>query len=140
MTTHNLLASKRSPFAMLGMVLLLLGCGGCKARLTGTVSLQGEHLEGGSVVFVGPDSRPVTTRIKEDGTYEFEDIPTGEARLAVYGPRRNFRFGGIFIISGNAKVESKKRPTVPAKYNDFDQSELRTTIRYGANSYDIEME
>jgi hypothetical protein len=124
-------------------LVLLLGCAGCQSKLTGTVTFKGEHLEGGSVLFVGSDQRPITTRIKEDGTYEFEDVPRGEARLAVYASRRNIRlalaleqaFGkGIQIVGG------KRGPVLPAIYQDLDQSGLNTTISFGPNTYDIEME
>lgn len=152
---------KRGRFAFwcLGLLILLApGCGGCRGVLTGTVTFQGEKMTSGSVLLVGPDSRPRTTYILKDGTYKFTDLPPGEAKLAVFTSRRNFRlaaaleqmFGqGIKVDGGNGNqgmrivisgADFKRPPAIPSSYNDQEQSGLRTVIRTGANSYEIKLE
>jgi hypothetical protein len=155
MTTHNSPAKKRSPFSFLCLMLLLLcapGCGGCRGTLTGTVTYEGEPIQAGSVLLVGSDLRPVTAAIKEDGTYTFTNVPTGDVKLAVYNPARRRGWAALFQVvneggtaeggkviklSGNRR---KKRPVIPASYSDHELSGLRTTIERGSNEYDIEIE
>jgi hypothetical protein len=166
MTTHNAQRQKRSLLHSLFFVLLLLstpGCGGCRGELTGTVSFQGEPIQSGSVLLVGSDSRPITTAIKEDGSYTFPNVPTGEAKLAVYVPNLNQRLraalrkafaGGVeingengaqglqIVISPNGGFKiggDEPEVDLSDSYKDHERSGLRTTIERGFNSYDIEL-
>src|SRR5262249_49180166 len=71
------------------LVLLTLGAAGCgraKGDLSGKVSYQGKPLALGSVLLIGTNAKPRTAWIEEDGSYRFDDVPVGEAKLAVYSP------------------------------------------------------
>jgi hypothetical protein len=62
------------------------GCGGVKGDLFGKVSYQGKPLALGSVLIVATDSKPRTAGIEADGSYHFDDVPVGEAKLTIYSP------------------------------------------------------
>jgi hypothetical protein len=165
MTTHNEPRKKRSPVSYLFLMVLLVfapGCGGCRGTLAGKVTFNGEPVESGSVVLVGPDSRPLTAAIDENGNYRFTDVLVGESKLAVFGAKGRFRFraalkkalgdgavlnggkGGFTIVLGGPGggfqlAGGGGGHDVPAIYNDHEKSGLRTTIHRGFNSYDVEM-
>jgi hypothetical protein len=162
MTTHNRTNTRRSRWSFLCLLVLFLlcpGCAGCRGQLTGTVTYEGEPVPSGSVLLVGPDSKPRTSYIEKDGSYKVTDLPPGEAKLALFASKRNRRlqiamaqlFGegvkaeggkgmqGIQIVVGPGGGNFKKAPPIPASYNDLELSGLRTTIHRGANVYPIEI-
>jgi hypothetical protein len=125
--------------------------------LTGKVCFQGETFQGGSVLLVGVDSRPMTAAIKEDGSYKFTNVPRGEAKIAVYNPSGKMHLASLFqAFGGEMKVKGKdgnngftfvissgnafkRSPALPASYNNHELSGLRTIIHFGSNKYNIDM-
>ena len=130
-----------------------VGCGEGKGDLSGKVSYQGSPLAIGSVLFIGADGKPRTTWIQKDGNYRFDDVPVGEAKLAVYSPdpakqdklrKKNAKLKKLFpqdkpILPELPAVDPTKWFAIPAKYGDVDHSGLRVTIQSGPNTYHIEM-
>lgn len=60
----------------------VLGCGGGKGTVTGTVTLDDKPLSVGTIAFQPAKGNAVSAPIK-DGKYTVEGVPTGEARVTV---------------------------------------------------------
>jgi hypothetical protein len=126
-----------------------VGCGGAKGDLSGTVSYQGKPLAIGSVLLIGTDTKLRTAWIEADGSYQFADVPVGEAKLAVYSPdpakkakqgkRRKSRAKDEPATPELPAGDRTKWFAIPAEYSDIDHSGLRVTIHPGPNTYPIEM-
>lgn len=68
-----------------GLALLLplaSGCGGRKAKVSGTVTLDGKSLPAGTIVFHMGKGTAVSGEIK-DGQYSITGVPTGQAKVTV---------------------------------------------------------
>ncbi len=112
----------------LGLVTLpLLGCaqGPESGEVEGTVTLNGKPLTAGSVVFstkdgIGPGA------IDKDGTYYAPHVPAGEATVTV-------------IVPPWMPGSKTAAPAVPKKYLDPATSDLKTTIRPGTNSFNVDL-
>jgi hypothetical protein len=148
------------PFLAFTLLLLSLSAAGCsagKGELSGKVSYKGKPLVYGSVLLIGSDSKPRTTWIQTDGTYRFEDVPAGQAKLAVYSPdpakqtapRKRGQTGKPAVRQLPAvdrptarqlpAVDRTKWFAIPDTYSEVNHSGLSVTIVCGPNAYDIEM-
>jgi hypothetical protein len=143
-----------------GCLLLALAADGCSratGKLSGKISYNGKPLAVGSVVFIGVEAQPRTAWIEADGSYQFNEVPVGEAKLAVCSPDPD--------LAERTRSQTKTRPgtkkakrvlpmhsppemagedrwkwfAIPSKYGDVDHSGVRVTIQSGLNMYPIEM-
>ena len=120
-------------------LVLLVGCGGgYDAAVTGRVTLDGEPLTKGMVMFhpVGSGAAPLAT-IQEDGTFR---LKTGaESSLAA----------GEYIATIKA-LSGEPSPTmtteqiealflVPKSYGDAETSSLRVQVEPGKNEIELEL-
>jgi hypothetical protein len=128
------------------------GCGAGKGELSGKVFYKGKPLVYGSVLLIGCDAKPRTTWIQEDGSYHFDDVPSGQAKLAVYSPdpakhldlkKRAPKDKPVPknkpIAPASPAVDRKKWFAIPKDYGDVDHSGLRVGIERGPNTYHLEM-
>jgi hypothetical protein len=142
------------------LLLLALAADGCSkatGNLSGKISYNGKPLAVGSVLLIGVDAQPRTAWIEADGSYQFTDVPVGEAKLAVYSPDPDLaeKTRSKTKTNPGPKKAKQVRPkpsswevsaddrrkwfAIPAKYGDVDQSGLRVTITSGLNNFPIEM-
>ena len=139
--------------ALLGMAaLLLVGCGGGRDAslpglepVSGTVTLDGQSLDGASVSFVPAGTTPGTGAsgtTGPDGKYELRSpqgetgTPAGDYRVVV---------SKLAMPDGSAPpanvppIESGATETLPAKYSDYENSEIKKTVPAGGGTVDIEL-
>ena len=117
----------------------LLGCGGGRADLAGTVTYKGAAVKSGSVSVVGSDGLPKTAAIV-DGRYEVKGVPAGAVKLAVSSPDP---------VKSRPRSRNKDEPPpkvsadgwfpIPDRYADFNTSELATSLAAGPNAFDIDL-
>jgi hypothetical protein len=107
-------------------------CGGT-GELHGVVTYAGKPLPGGTVVFVGPDNRPVRAPISPDGKYEARGVPAGPVKIAVLSPPPP-----PFPRKPGAPPAP---PTmrIPPQYADPNTSGLSHTATTGAQQHDIDL-
>jgi hypothetical protein len=75
---------KLSAAALAGLVVALAGCSksGASARVTGKVTYKGEPVKAG-VIFFKSDQGEYYCNLREDGSYAFNDLPTGTVTVVV---------------------------------------------------------
>ena len=122
---------------IIGMVSLLAvaGCGGNSdlASVTGTVTLDGEPLEGAAVVFA-PTSAGATAYGRTDAQGRYEMMFSDDEKGAWLG-ENIVRISTEDVGSG----DSPARPeVVPAIYNQ--RSTLRANVEKKANTFDFALE
>jgi hypothetical protein len=146
--------------------LALSGCskGSGKATVSGSIKYKGEPLPSGRVAFYGANNA-LATGIIEDGNYTVNDVPVGEARIAVFvtDPQEKAKpSAGPGVpagaadamgkgppgaaehappMSGGAKSggSSKSAVPIPAKYNSPDTSGLTYTVTKGKQNHPIDL-
>jgi hypothetical protein len=133
-----------------GLLLALtgVGCGGV-GNVSGKVTYDGKAVTYGTVVVYASDGRPVYAEIQKDGTYDAQNVATGETKFTVHSPDPSIpqqdlkkRGGG----DSDRKPEDPK-PTpagkkwfpIPGKYGDPLQSGLSLKVVRGNNPFDIDL-
>ena len=134
--------------------LVAAGCGGATGDVTGRITYKGKPVVSGSVVLIGPDGMPRYSDIQPDGTYRFTSVPTGEAKLGVNSPNPvpDPRKVAMARAAGKRGGRSQADPItstptsdprlwfpIPTAAGDPATSNLRTIIRRGENTHDIEL-
>ncbi|MGH7173570.1 MAG: hypothetical protein ACRELG_25085 [Gemmataceae bacterium] len=139
---------------VLAMSLATVGCGSSAGTISGKVYYQGVALKGGNVTFLTKDKKVSRlAEIKEDGSYQIEKMPTGEALITVdtstmkppqSGNRRaNVPPKGAIVPPGykplNLEEKAKRYTEIPPQYKDPAQSKLTYTVKGGKQEYDIKL-
>jgi hypothetical protein len=128
--------------AVLGMVAMTAGCGGGPAApplgtVTGTITLDGEPVEGMSVIFTPSDSRSSTGMTDKDGNYDldFDNTHKGAA-IGMHKVHIALRLEAdpAMLAAGGAAGPPKK---IPTRYND--QTTLERDVKAGENTFDFEL-
>ncbi|MBA2115191.1 hypothetical protein [Bremerella alba] len=101
---------------------LVLGCGGPASTaipISGTVSVEGQPVEGGLITFISIDGNsPAAGAVIQDGSYQSEVEP-GEKKVMVLG---NKVVGEEYILAGvpdsgtREKLETVTHPSYNAKH------------------------
>jgi hypothetical protein len=104
----------------------------------------------GSVVLYSADGRGATAAIDTDGTYWFEEVPAGEARLAVVSidpakaagrpqrrPPTESEKGteAVRVLPGDPSLWFE----IPHSYGDVNTSGLTVVVGRGSTTHDIRM-
>jgi hypothetical protein len=115
---------------------LVLGCGkGTGAdslpKVTGTVTMNGAPLPGGSIDFLysDPSIKPATSLITETGQYTIFDATPGDVKVVVKGPGK----------SSDLKKKNDPVVKVPDRYHDGTKSGLSYTVIKGDQKKDFEL-
>ena len=130
-------------------VALFAGCGVREYRLPetgasleGTVKYQSSPLPAAMIIVAG-ESSSATGNIGADGRYKIDNVPLGEVKLAVNtDAAKGQMIGQRMAQSYQAEKGGSGQATlqvvdVPKKYQDPHASGITTTIKEGANTFDI---
>jgi hypothetical protein len=144
-------------------VLLLLALAtGCasKSTITGKVTYQDKPLTGGVVLFVSESGKGTgRSEIGTDGSYTIENMPTGQAKIAVdttsaqgtQPPGANAPKGmmpppGTDVPSASAKSgvygsgnSARGAAVIPDQYKNADTSGLTYTVKGGSQTHNIDL-
>jgi hypothetical protein len=128
-----------------------------RAKVTGTVKLNGKPLPGGMVSFALDDGTNVSagTNIRKDGTYEVANAPIGKCKVAVKTSHLNTTPTPVVTApaagagvnmqpkqtlvpgaSGDPKMGTQYTP-IAAKFEDVTKSGLEFEVKPGENNFDI---
>ena len=133
-----------SPVVLVFVLCFSAGCGSKDqgpelTAVTGVVLLDEKPLDNADLIFIPVESTPGVggqARTKEGGNFNIiysrggEGLPAGNYRVAV-----SYRLmpDGSPVPEGDTTppIESPARETLPLKYSDYDQSELKATVSPG---------
>lgn len=134
----------------LSLTLLLPGCGGSDhaetAPVTGTVTLNGEPLKNGTIIFQSADSRSAYGKITdgqivEVTTYDPNDgAPLGSHKVAIFAVEE--AESAVVANPGelsptDANYMGGGSSLIPAQYNNPETSNLTAEIKAGENKVDF---
>lgn len=138
----------------LALLVAVAGCGPKTGTVSGKVTYKGEPLKGGNVIFASEKGQSLLAPIGEDGTYTIQNVPVGEAKIAVKtkhlgivaamakmkgagGPPQDTS-GGVGAPKKLTPEEAVRRfVAIPAQYEDTETSGLTFTVKGGSQSHDI---
>ena len=152
-TMARIRVHRRHGVTWVTLACLIAGCGGGSGDVTGKVSFKGKSVASGSVVLIGSDGSPRYCDIQPDGTYRFTGVPAGEAKLGVNSPnplpdpqrlalaRAPVKRGGPSkdAITNTPSSDPRLWFPIPHAVGDPETSQLRTTIRGGENTHNIDL-
>jgi hypothetical protein len=112
-------------------LLSLTACGPGRGSVTGKVTYRNKPVVYGSVVFVGPDRKPISVKIEPDGTFTAAQLAAGENRVAIHSPdpRTTVPINKHGKPQGQPEVDPKLWFPIPDQYIDPDKSNLIYTVR-----------
>jgi hypothetical protein len=105
----------------------LTGCGGAsnKTHLTGKVIYKDAPVTGGTIKLYSSPENPFTIQIKSDGTFDVEDAPPGEMKVAIETDSVYVPSAAPAGSTGTRETANMpKKVKIPAKYNKPDTSGL----------------
>lgn len=121
-----------------GFLVVLGGCGGNPASVTGLVTIDGEPLERGKVGFT-PVSAGMKAigKIDSSGNYELKTnresgLQVGEYQVTVISTEP-----GVVNPGGGPPMPGKS--LIPKRYGRTRSSELRFTVERGSNTINLEL-
>ena len=142
----------RQDLRLLALCTAGLLAGGCGVReyrrpetgatLEGTVTYAGKTVPVAMIIVAG-QSGGATGNVGEGGRYHVDNAPLGEVKLAVNTDAAKGQLIGQKMSQayqggkGGAKPASPAFLEVPKKYQDPNASGITTTIKSGANTFDI---
>jgi hypothetical protein len=131
--------------ALLGLVLLLAGCIGrgevrypeTGATLEGTVS-YGKDKVGAALVIAQNGTGAATAFVDADGRFKLTNVPLGEVSIGVNTEAGKGKAMGEAMAQAKGKAKGGPRIVdVPSRFADPAQSGIKTTIKEGANTFDV---
>lgn len=134
-------------FVLTLFAIALSGCGGGGdapplGRVSGTVTFQGEPVDGAEITFMSDDGVVAAATLGSDGTYQVSSeygrgIPLGTYHVAVTPPAPSPE---DVDDDGNPLVDQSQFDKIPDMYRDFAQSGLEITVTEGSNTFDVDMQ
>jgi hypothetical protein len=135
------------------LVLVALGCGyknpNAPASVTGKVTYKGKPVPAGTVRFHSQDAGSVTCQLDVDGSYSSTDVPAKEMTVTVETesakptdtPANQARkqSGSAPPPPGSEKSKPLEYVKIPEKYAKTKDTPLKTTLKPGKNTYNIEL-
>jgi hypothetical protein len=100
------------------------------ASVKGRVTLDGQPLPFGKVIFHLPDGQFVGSKIKADGTFKIDRVLPGAHKVTVEATRKTAAKGKTAVPAVNL---------IPAKYSQEERTALRVEVRKGQNEYNFEL-
>lgn len=124
--------------ALILTVLLLAGCGGKPAKVSGVVTLDGEPLTRGIVGFSpSVKGQKAVGIINSDGSYELSTNRDKGLEIGEYIATVVSRARGKLDEHGGPPLPGKY--LAPKKYSNTTTSGLRFEVRKGSNSINLEL-
>lgn len=120
---------------------LLAGCGASTGDVSGEIKYGGKPLAGATVTFYDANNKAISDIVAADGKYNVKGLATGTAKIAVVTPLSIQFPGGLTGAKGEGAPAVKSEvPTIPAKYNDREQSGQTLNVKSGAQVHNINLE
>jgi len=125
--------------ALLCSVALLSGCGSGSATAEGTVTLDNQPVDGGTIAFIplgdadGEGKRPPASGEIKAGKYHVDStnkLKTGKYRVEIRWPKST----GKKNIDPDVTRGDETREAIPAKYNA--ESKETVEVKSGSNTFD----
>ena len=137
--------------AVCALLLQLVGCGGATGSLSGKVTLDGQPVTTGSVIFTnGNSAQNQLASIQSDGSYKADGVPVGDVKVAVSVPPSGGSMPADAAKSAKlppgipadhpaakAYAASSGGANVPKEYTDPTTSNLTVKVAGGSQTYDI---
>jgi len=119
-----------------------VGCGGADkpfktARLAGTVKIDGESIENGTISFVPEDGQsPTTGAVIQGGKYAVE-VPLGRTKILISAVRGTGRMQKAYDTPDSPTMEITEE-VIPARYNvattlEHDVTEKKSDLDFDLN-------
>jgi hypothetical protein len=129
-------------FTPLALALLAAGCSDGKTEVSGTVRLNGQPIQEGSINFIPIDGNrgPGAGAVITDGKYHIPrtgGVTPGKNRVEI----RAFRNNGRKVQDPTGKpgtLADERSPAFPAEFND--KSTLVREVRPGSDTIDFDIE
>jgi hypothetical protein len=131
--------------ALIGVALAATGCGRSKAKITGTVTLEGLPVTSGTVTYFTPGGEPIGVPIGPDGKYEVDGLIPGECVVTVFQLREGAA-ANPGASGGDKKKKKRDDPTagadadpnaLPPIYGDSATSPLKFPVKRGRQIIDL---
>jgi len=136
-STHKFASPIVRPVVLLSALVLIVGCGGKPATVSGTVTVAGKAIDQGSITFspVGGGMR-ASGIIQSDGRYQIQTnrdigLDVGEYEVAVVSRELIFASPDAPPMPGNYLA--------PKRYGNTKTSGLRFSVEKGPNVIDIDL-
>lgn len=137
-----------APWIPVAILFAVMGCGGGKKEITGTVSgkatLDGKPLAEGCVIVCQHQTRglPAGGKTAADGTFKLSmtDLPglvVGEYKVMVQTPEKKMTHEETMKLAQTKSYPQPDDSVVPKKYRSFDTSKLSLTVKAGENKFDV---
>jgi hypothetical protein len=108
------------------------------ATLEGTVTYGKESVPVAMIIVTGSGSPSATGMVGPDGRYKVENVPLGEVQVAVNTDAAKGMMIGQRMAQSQGKAKGAgKVVDVPQKFHDPTTSGITTTVKGGANTFDI---
>jgi hypothetical protein len=130
-----MITRRTSGLILLGLSLLLAGCGRGWGHVSGTVRYKGKPLPNGTITFYDEANQAVSGHIEADGKYTVDKVAAGKVKITVTAPMPIFLPG-----DQTAKKQFANMPNLPARYGDAEKSGLNRDITSGSQTLDIDLD
>lgn len=132
----------------IAILLAAAGCGGGNKEATGTVSgkatLDGKPLAEGCVIVCQHLERslPAGGKTAADGTFKLTmkdtvGLVVGDYKVLIQTPEKKMTHEEQMKMAQTRSFPKPDDSIVPAKYRSFDTSNLKLTVKPGANTFDL---
>jgi hypothetical protein len=131
-----------------GWIVLFVGCSSKTTNLSGVVTIDGQPVRSGFILFQYPDGQVFSTPIGFDGGYAIANLPRGLAAIAI----RDDTISGVKIrqeiklppsINGPKlsadNVRKEDKTYIPKKYCAVSSSGLSLDIQHTTMTFDISL-
>lgn len=123
------------------LLTILAGCGGSQSgNVSGIVTFQGQPMPGGSIYFYslaadGKVSDQKTAQIGGDGAYSIAKVPVGDVKITVQAPPGALE--ADLTKKGGMPKRAASPVTLPTKYQNVEQTDLKYTVTPGNQKHDV---
>jgi hypothetical protein len=106
------------------------------ATLEGTVT-YGKDKVGAALVIAQNKDGSAICFVGDDGRYKLQNVPLGEVNIGVNTEAGKGQAMGRLTAASQGKGEAPKLVDVPSQYAEPATSGIKTTVKKGANTFDI---